>query len=115
MLACKDTVRFKRFTPALVRLLTVLADLVDMSAASPDPLVITSAHDSQHDPHSRHYTDEALDLRVHDFPDATAVTTFRMQLESRLGPQFTVLFEDEGGPNAHLHVQVKKDHVYVPE
>jgi hypothetical protein len=113
MLTCKDTVRFKRFTPAMVRMIAVLADLAVTSGAAPDPLVITSANDSQHDPHSRHNTDEALDLRTHNFASRELVIAFQAQLERRLGPQFTVLFENEGTEQEHLHAQVRKDHTYM--
>lgn len=113
MLTCKDTVRFKRFTPALLQMLAVLGALAATYSAAPDPLVITSANDSTHDPHSRHYTDEALDLRTHNFMSPTARHLFQTALIARLGPQFTVLLENEGGPEEHLHVQVRRGMTYV--
>jgi hypothetical protein len=115
MLACKDSVRFKRFTPAMLRMLAVLGDLAVTSGTAPDPLVITSANDSTHDPQSRHYTDEALDLRTHTFASRDLVLTFKAQLEQRLGDQFTVLWEGQGTGNSHLHCQVRKNHQYIAE
>lgn len=113
MLTCKDTVRFARFTPAMLQMLAVLGALAATHGAAPDPLVITSANDSTHDPHSRHYTDEALDLRTHNFTSPTARHLFQTALVARLGPQFTVLLEDEGTENEHLHCQVRHGLAYV--
>jgi hypothetical protein len=113
VLTCKDTVRFKRFTPAMLHMLAVLGALADTHAAAPDPCVITSANDSSHDPHSRHYVDEALDLRTHAFATPTARYLFQTALVARLGPQFTVLLEDEGTENEHLHCQVRKGLAYI--
>ncbi len=112
MLECKETVRFKRFTPAMLRMLAVLGDLADADV-TPKPLVITSANDSNHAKDSHHYSDEALDLRTHNFASQGAVIRFKLLLEKRLGPQFTVMFEDEGTPNEHLHCQVRKGLTYV--
>lgn len=114
MLACKESARFRRFTPAMLNMLAVLGALAATHGAAPEPLVITSANDSTHDPHSRHYTDEALDLRTHNFVTPTARHLFQTALIARLGPQFTVLLEDEGGENEHLHCQVKLGHTYEP-
>jgi hypothetical protein len=116
MLICKETVRFKRFTPAMLHMLRVLGHSIVV--AQPPELVITSANDGQHDPHSRHYTDEALDIRVHNFPQVPGIDTvaiFVGALQQRLGPQFTVLVEDRDTPNAHIHIQVKRGHVYMAE
>lgn len=115
MLTCKPTVRIQRFTPALMRLLVVLEDLARVpSDGIPDPLVITSANDSTHTTGSQHYRDTALDLRTHSFASEGAVLRFQALLQGKLGPQFTVLREGAGTPQAHLHVQVRKGHTYVP-
>lgn len=111
-LVCKPSVRFKAFTPALLRLLRgvyhVACDTVD-----PPEIVITSANDSTHGTGSRHYTDEALDLRVHSFATEAARLRFAQALRNELGPAFTVLYESAGTPNAHLHLQVRKSHTYT--
>lgn len=120
----KSNVRVKVLTPFLARTLfmleylcrdphSVLADLLP-----PDGLMITSINDSGHMEGSRHYRDEALDLRSHNFPSEAHRTAFRSALERALNvtpngttytPKlFTVLYEDAGTPNAHFHVQVAK-------
>ncbi len=111
-LVCKDDVRFRAFTPGLVRILSAL-DSIALSGPAlvpglPDELVITSANDSTHGPSSRHYKDEALDVRSRTFPNQASKDLFRMTLQSRLGPKFTVLLEGEHTANEHFHVQVKK-------
>lgn len=109
MVICKSSVRFKRFTPAMMALLNTLY-AVDLGklAGQPEDLVITSANDSGHMATSRHYRDEALDVRSKSFASVAAKRAFRAHLEAQLGPQFRVLLEQLGTPNEHFHCQVRK-------
>jgi|SRR3990167_11011318 len=109
MVSCKPSVRFKRFTPAMMTLLNALyaADLGKVEG-QPEDLVITSANDSTHGDGSRHYTDEALDVRSKTFATEQAKDAFRANLTKQLGPKFTVLYEGKGTPNQHFHCQPKK-------
>ena len=109
MVITKATVRFKRFTPALMTLLNTLyaCDLGKLEG-QPEDLVITSANDSQHLPTSRHYTNEALDVRCKSFATMAAKRAFRVHLETQLGPKFRVLLEGLGTDNEHFHAQVRK-------
>ena len=75
-------------------------------------VVITSANDSTHGQKSRHYTNEALDLRSKSFPSVVAKQKFTALLRAELGPAFTVLFEGAGTPNEHWHLQTKKGTTY---
>jgi hypothetical protein len=106
---CKPTVRFKGFT---FPLLTILDTLVWLDAhkvkGQPEDLVITSANDSRHKVGSKHYENLAVDVRSKSFADATARELFICALAKELGASFTVLYEGDGTPNAHFHVQVKK-------
>lgn len=113
MLVCKASVRFKRFTPALMTLLNALyaADLGKLDG-QPDDLVITSANDSTHSRFSRHYVDEALDVRSKSFATEQAKRIFRDNLAKQLGPKFTVLYEARGTANEHFHCQPKKGTVF---
>lgn len=108
MIVCKDGVRLRRVTPALVRIFDALCALDGAHPWMPPELVITSLHDGTHAPDSRHYTDEAVDLRTHAFATPEDRRTFRALLSTELGLRFTVLFEDEGGPNEHIHIQPRK-------
>lgn len=106
-LRCKSTVRVHAFTPALLRILSAVYT-VAQTVTIPPEVVITSINDSTHSPTSRHYTDEAVDLRSQSFPSLTAKAYFAAQLRAELGPAFTVLFEGAGTPNEHWHIQPKK-------
>lgn len=102
---CKPGVRFKGFTAALIRILRAVWTV--------DPTrTITSANDATHSPSSRHYTNEALDLRVHDLPSEAARRRVAAALRAELGPAFTVLYESPGTPNAHIHIQPRKGTTY---
>jgi hypothetical protein len=107
--ACKPTVRFKGFNFSL---LTILDTLVCLDAhpvkGQPEDLVITSANDSQHKVGSKHYENLAIDVRSRSFADATARGLFIDALRRELGTAFTVLYECDGTPNAHFHIQPKK-------
>lgn len=112
-LICKPTVRFKRFSPALLRMISVLGQVATVRLDGwPNDLVITSVNDSRHMDGSRHYTDEAIDLRAKTFAHAHAKTDFCEVLRVELGPQFTVLHEAVGKPHEHFHIQVRKGQTY---
>lgn len=112
-----DSVTFKVFTPAMMVMLNKLFELSQYNRNwFVGALVITSANDGKHMKTSRHYKDEALDVRTHNW----SVTPNRSKafimgwLQTQLGPKFTVMLEDEGTPNEHCHIQVKKGTVYKP-
>ena len=110
-LTCKANVRFKRFTPALLRIVNAVYLVAGRTSDVPD-IVITSANDSTHGEKSRHYSDEALDLRSRSFPSPTAKLRFAALLRAELGPAFTILYEGGGTPNEHWHVQPRKGTTY---
>ncbi len=102
MLRWKDTCRFDSMHPALV-LACLRADA--LYAGYGQDCWLTSVNDSTHLPNSKHYLGRAVDLRVHHLPDEAARETVANTLRSAIGPQFTVLYESPGTPNAHLHVE----------
>jgi hypothetical protein len=104
MVICKDGVRVKRLTPALVRILRVV---LDADQHFPEDMVVTSVNDSRHAEGSAHYRDEAIDLRCNDRPRHVDLELCRF-LSGTLGPRFLVLYEGEGTPNEHIHIQLKK-------
>jgi hypothetical protein len=108
MLTTKASVRFAVITPALLHILTTLERLSRTLFGLPvEGLVITSGSDGTHAPNSKHYTGEAIDLRSKTLSTATR-TVLMAELRRTLGPQFTVLLEDVGRPNEHLHCQTRK-------
>lgn len=78
----------------------------------PENLVITSANDSKHKTDSKHYKNQALDLRSKSFKTEEMKAKFMAVLKRELGPKFTVIYEYPGEVNEHFHVQVKKGEVF---
>jgi hypothetical protein len=111
-LTVKANCRVKQYTPALLHLLVRTERFVE-SLLEMDEVVVTSINDSTHGAGSRHYTNEAIDLRTKNMPSREFVRWFRRALEELLGAQFRVLLEDEGTDNEHLHAQVRKGHTYA--
>lgn len=110
-----DYIRFTVLTPALAYMLYSLEKFHRKNfVKQPENLVITSINDSQHSLNSRHYKNEAIDIRSKNFSNREEKRLFRVELELVLGKQFRVLLEDEGKPNEHFHIQVKKGTVYIP-
>lgn len=71
-----------------------------------DDLWITSINDSTHSLESLHYAGRAVDLRTHHLPDEAARERVTTTLRAALGPQFDVIYENAGTPNAHIHVEL---------
>lgn len=140
IVTCKPSVRLKEITPALARIFFVLEHLARRSCPPelrPTEWVITSINDGTHMAGSRHYTNEAIDLRSRSFPSERAKRAFRAHLEHVLNlryvgsidvagltedrletwepKKFRVLYEGVGTPNEHFHVQVAKGQVYTGE
>ena len=97
-----DSVKFKRFTNGSLIILNALMELSKSYA-----IVITSANDAKHLSNSKHYTDQAFDIRSKIFTKQKKAQ-FVKDLQVLLGPKFTVLLESIGTDNEHFHVQVRK-------
>ncbi len=106
------SVRFKTLTPAMAWMLYRLEQFHRVMMRFPPELVITSMNDGKHMEGSRHYTDEAIDIRTHNFESREQKIEFCMRFGDMLGPKFTVLLENFGKPNEHIHVQVKRGQVF---
>jgi hypothetical protein len=111
-LACKPSVRFKGFTRGLIRILVAVYRVAETTHMK--EVVITSVNDGKHSqrPRSRHYTDEALDLRVRNFTTDASRQRFLRRLRRALGAGFWVAYESHGKPSAHIHVQVRRGTVW---
>lgn len=96
----------------MLHLLSTLYGMRTHSDVPSSGLVITSANDGQHMPTSRHYRDEALDIRSKTFASNAGKYRFRSDFERALGPQFRVILEGLGTENEHFHAQVRKGHEY---
>ena len=105
-----DGVNIKVLTPELALILYRLETFHRLKLVPmPDDLVITSINDSTHGIDSKHYKNQAIDIRSHNFDSIGHKQLFRKEFERVLGSEiYTVLLEDEGGANEHFHVQLKK-------
>ena len=69
--------------------------------------VITSLDDGQHRATSDHYQGRAADLRVKNLSEGQAGEIYDelyYRLTDSLGPEYLVLFESRGEPQAHIHL-----------
>ena len=65
-------------------------------------VIITSGTDGVHMKGSKHYTHEALDIRISNIP-STQLIPYVRALRGRLGKDFDVVLEDD-----HIHVEWDK-------
>ena len=112
MILCKGSVRVIQFTPALLHILNDLDSFHRIrNDICPENLVITSINDSKHSEHSKHYSNEAIDLRSKSFDSwkkSLFVVEFSKYINLNSTIPFTVLLENLGTENEHFHIQVKK-------
>lgn len=102
----KPNVILDESAPVIRRILGVL-EMHDWSKYT-NELVITSGNDSVHSKFSKHYSDQAMDVRSKACHCDADKTKMQGELQSILGPQFTVLLENFNGMNEHFHIQLKK-------
>lgn len=123
MITCKPGVRLRTLSPALVWIFRVLDRYVRSNTYLPMEIVITSINDGEHLPTSRHYSNEAIDIRSINFDNPKNKERFRSELEHALNSdsalvapvttnRFRVLLENPGANTAttaeHFHIQVAK-------
>ena len=107
--AKSTSVNFDDYSLAICHILSALAKIhAKGTVGQPINLIITSANDGQHKPDSKHYKNQAIDLRSKSFKDEQAKFDFMTALSKELGPKFSILYEYPGQLNEHFHIQVKK-------
>lgn len=108
----KDGASLKQYSGALHHILSCLYLFSrTRDDICPKELVITSINDSTHKEDSKHYKNEAVDLRSKNFDPwkkSLFVIEFMKLLNATGGTQYVVLLENLGTPNEHFHIQVKK-------
>lgn len=78
-----------------------------LSRLSPVAITITAGSDGTHKVGSLHYTNAAIDIRVHDQPDPGGLFD---EIKKELGVGFDVIWEDRDSPNAHIHIEYDPTH-----
>jgi hypothetical protein len=113
MIFFKSNVRLKRYTPSIRLILEILDNINREKIPNyPEDWTITSINDSTHMKNSKHYLDEAIDMRSKNFENETRKHEFKDRIQFALGPRFTVLYENAGTDNQHFHIQVKKGQAF---
>lgn len=107
-IAKKDGVSLD-IVPALDTAILKINKIYQTVLQDPDyKVVITSANDfNGHKKNSAHYKGEAIDVRIKNI-DKDMKDDIVKLTKGILGQNFTVIHEDIGTPNEHLHVQLKQ-------
>ena len=107
-IAKKDDVSLD-IVPALDTAILKINKIYQTVLQDPDyKVVITSANDfNGHKKNSAHYKGEAIDVRIKNI-DKDMKNDIVKLTKGILGLNFTVIHEDIGTPNEHLHVQLKQ-------
>jgi len=105
---CKEGVQFAVIAPAGFKILWGLSEVASGRDAD---VTITSGTDGLHsgidDPHHR---GEAYDIRCNTDPDPA---TLLQDIQHVLGTsQFYSFIEDDGTPNEHIHIQLRRGASY---
>ena len=107
-IAQKDGVSLD-IVPALDTAILKINKIYQTILQDPDyKIVITSANDfNGHKKNSAHYKGEAIDVRIKNI-DKDLKNDIVKLTKGILGSNFTVIHEDVGTPNEHLHIQLKQ-------
>lgn len=109
MIKFKSTVRIQVYSPELRHILETLDNLNREQIFNyPADWTVTSINDSIHSKNSKHYKNQALDLRSHNFNDIATKMQFVELLKLKLENKYTVLFEGGETSNEHFHIQLRK-------
>lgn len=104
MIKIKEGVQFSVLREEIWRLFPILEN-VFLKAASDCVITCgTDGHDAD-DPHTHGF---AIDLRTKHMAKEKRNTVI-VNLRRLLADRYTVLLEDDGGPNEHLHLQVPRE------
>lgn len=79
--------------------------LVASAMGYPAPLV-TSGNDSSHSRNSKHFSNDAVDIRCNSANGMTKnkCISYVLSMKAALGSRYDVIYEDYGNSNSHIHV-----------
>lgn len=89
----------------------ILRALLTFAGTIETDIVITSGNDDVHMKTSKHYKDQAVDVRSKTLSEEEK-KQFKAFMTGYLGPRFSILLENKGTVNEHFHIQVKKGEAY---
>ena len=105
----KSGVNFNKLRPEMDSAISVVVSVYHTAMNDDEykPL-ITSANDYEgHSERSAHYVGAALDFRIKDMGSLETRKQIAQMVRDNLGNRYTVLHEDIGQENEHLHVQLR--------
>jgi hypothetical protein len=108
MIELKTGVRILGLRPEMLLAVQVAESLWQAEGVT---LVVTSAMDGVHSANSGHYRGCAVDFRTNTLAPGRVAAVVRA-LAAALGPDFFVLYEAEGTPNAHCHAEYRPQGAY---
>lgn len=83
----------------------VAHQMQDEHGSFPREVLITSGNDGRHMLTSRHYSNDALDVRTKTFGTLGLKQQFVAQVLARLGRDYQGILESVGKPNEHAHFE----------
>lgn len=96
-----NTVHFKSSSIAMAAAFVIANDIFKKHNIE---FVITSANDGTHSEKSKHYSDEAIDIRSKHIPDSKTKEMVLSELKLAL-PNFDVILEHLNEANEHFHCE----------
>ena len=98
LIKIKHGVLIGNIRPQMALALPIIASVYDFHAAT--ELVVTSAQDGNHMKGSKHYSGEAMDLRIWQFQTEAKQRQVVEMLKDCLGENYDVVLE-----STHIHVE----------
>ncbi len=108
----KAGVSLKNLKPAGIVMLYALQRVAETRDVY---FVITATDNGKHDPNSKHYKGEALDVRSNTFSNEMARKLMYDVMEILGLEYFYGLLEDYDKPNEHFHFQKRKGITDIPD
>ena len=102
MIRLKKGVRYTGIQPELVLTMMLVETIFDDHGYT---MTVTSIVDGIHSPTSLHYAGAAFDVRTNDIPDGYEKDSLIANVIGVMNPDVDVLFEHQGKPNEHLHIE----------
>lgn len=103
-LALKPTVKIngRHFDPEIRRMLDVARETAP--ELHDQTVWVTSANDSTHMKGSKHYVNEAFDIRTFNLMDHDAVSEWVRKMKESLGVNYDIVLEKD-----HIHIELDKN------
>lgn len=99
-----STVRVANLSQGIVNAFDEI-HLIAKAKGFPAPLV-TSGNDSEHSRGSKHFSNDAIDIRCNSANGMTKskCISYVQSMKAALGPRYDVIYEDYGNSNSHIHI-----------